>query len=204
MPAPDPRLRFLRAAIAGLGRLRGSGPIEQSEAFLTWRHRLFLLRELWGRGLDSLTSLALTKLAGGAQRRRADSLSLEPAGTDAADDERLQRIERTYTRIIQQYVPGRYGGRLTLISSLEGQVSSVRQALLPGRGPHDEGVPGGRRWGGHRLDPAGRQADPTLGWGKVAAEVKVVSVPGNHITCITEHVDILAERLQACLDEAQE
>jgi hypothetical protein len=37
----------------------------------------------------------------------------------------------------------------------------------------------------------------------VAAEVKVVSVPGNHITCITKHVDIVAERLQACLDEAQ-
>ena len=43
---------------------------------------------------------------------------------------------------------------------------------------------------------------PSAG-GRWRAEVKVLSVPGNHITCITRHVDGLAERLQACLDEAQ-
>jgi acyl-CoA synthetase (AMP-forming)/AMP-acid ligase II/thioesterase domain-containing protein len=203
MPAPDPRLRFLRAAIAGLGRLRGSGSAEQCEEFLTWRYRLFRLRELWGQGLGSLTSFPLTRLPGRAQRHRATSLNVEPTDTDAGDDDRLRRIERAYTRIVHQYIPGLYGGRLTLISCLEGQVSPVRGEVPPAHGPYAGGVSSARRWGGHRLDHAGRQADPTLGWGKVAAEVKVVSVPGNHITCITKHVDIVAERLQACLDEAQ-
>jgi acyl-CoA synthetase (AMP-forming)/AMP-acid ligase II/thioesterase domain-containing protein/acyl carrier protein len=203
MPAPDPRLRFLQAAIAAVGRLRGTGSVEQREAFLTWRYRLFRLRELWRHGLGLLTSFARTGLRGRAQRHQASSLSVGPTDTDAVDDDRLQRIERAYTRVVHQYIPGVYGGRLTLVSSLEGQISPVHGDLALARGPYSEGVFGGRGWGGHRLDQAGRQTDPTLGWGKVAAEVKVVSVPGNHITCITKHVDILAERLQACLDEAQ-
>jgi thioesterase domain-containing protein len=87
------------------------------------------------------------------------------------EDLRLERIARAYFRIIQQYVPGRYAGRLTLIASLEGR---SRQAV-----------------------------DPTLGWGQVAAEVEIVKVPGNHLTCVTTHVEALAKKLQHCLDEAR-
>jgi hypothetical protein len=42
-----------------------------------------------------------------------------------------------------------------------------------------------------------------MGWGNVAAEVAIQSLPGNHITCITDHVQILANKLSACLREAQ-
>lgn len=171
MPVPDPRLRFLRAAIAGLGRLRGLGLAEQSEAFLTWRYRILRLGELWREGSRSLIAFGVGKITGHARPRETGTLTPAPSATGPVDDERLRRIARAYRRIVQLYIPGRYAGRVTLISSLEG--------------------------------PASQSSDPTLGWRKVAADVNVVSVPGNHETCIIKHVDILAKRLQACLDEAR-
>ncbi len=171
MPVLDPRLRFLRAAITGLGGLRGLGPAEQSEAFLTWRYRVLRLGELWRQGFGSLIAFGLGKIAGHVRRRETDTPTPVPAATGPADDERFRRIGRAYRRIVEQYIPGRYAGRVTLISSLEGAAS--------------------------------QSSDPTLGWRKVAADVNVVSVPGNHLTCLTEHMDIVAERLQDCLDEAQ-
>jgi acyl-CoA synthetase (AMP-forming)/AMP-acid ligase II/thioesterase domain-containing protein len=171
IPAPDPRLRFLRAAINALGRLRWLGPAEQTEAFLTWRYRVLRLGELWRQGFRALIAFGVGKIAGRARRPEAGTSAPAPGATGPADDQRLERIARAYTRIIEQYIPGRYAGRVTLISSLEG--------------------------------PASRSSDPTLGWRKVAGDVKVVRVPGNHMTCITKDVDILAGRLQACLDEAQ-
>lgn len=47
--------------------------------------------------------------------------------------------------------------------------------------------------------------DPTMGWGKLAAEgVEIHVVPGNHYTLIGKpYVQVLAEQLRNCLDKAQ-
>jgi len=47
--------------------------------------------------------------------------------------------------------------------------------------------------------------DPTWGWGQLSAEpVEIHVVPGDHLTMMAEpHVQVLAERLRACLDKAQ-
>ncbi|MEN3334096.1 MAG: hypothetical protein V7641_3461 [Blastocatellia bacterium] len=50
------------------------------------------------------------------------------------------------------------------------------------------------------IEPAG---DATCGWRKAAAEVDTHIVPGGHLTCITEYVEHLAERLKLCLAQAQ-
>ena len=52
-------------------------------------------------------------------------------------------------------------------------------------------------------DPPDLPNDPTLGWGKVARAVDVHSVPGDHLTCLTKHVEILAEQVRVCLQKAQ-
>ena len=45
--------------------------------------------------------------------------------------------------------------------------------------------------------------DPTMGWGKAAPNIEVQMVPGDHVTCITRYVKTLADRMKACLDQAQ-
>jgi hypothetical protein len=45
--------------------------------------------------------------------------------------------------------------------------------------------------------------DPTMGWHRVARRVEVRAIRGAHLTCITRHVDVLAEQLRECLQEAQ-
>ena len=54
-------------------------------------------------------------------------------------------------------------------------------------------------------DLGANTSDATLGWGEFATEgVEVHVVPGNHATMVYDpHVIVLAERLRACLDQAQ-
>lgn len=44
--------------------------------------------------------------------------------------------------------------------------------------------------------------DPTAGWGKVADVVEVQRLPGNHLSCITEHVADLAKHIDYFLKKA--
>jgi amino acid adenylation domain-containing protein len=48
-------------------------------------------------------------------------------------------------------------------------------------------------------DPPEGPMDRTWGWGKVATAVQVHSVPGDHLTSLTRHADVLARQLRACL-----
>jgi thioesterase domain-containing protein len=41
--------------------------------------------------------------------------------------------------------------------------------------------------------------DPTLGWGRVVADVRTVVIPGDHLTCVTEHTDVLARHIADAL-----
>jgi len=76
-------------------------------------------------------------------------------------------------RATQNYVLHRYPGRITLFTA------------------------------GQEL--AGTSSDPTLGWSQwAAAGVEVHVVPGNHATMVYKpHVEVLAEKLRACLDQVQ-
>ena len=48
-----------------------------------------------------------------------------------------------------------------------------------------------------------RYDDPMLGWARRAREVRAFDVPGGHSSMLQEpHVEALADRLQACIDEA--
>jgi thioesterase domain-containing protein len=44
--------------------------------------------------------------------------------------------------------------------------------------------------------------DPTLGWSKVSKDLDVVRVPGNHATCVTDHVDHIAAQLRSSVERA--
>jgi hypothetical protein len=48
-----------------------------------------------------------------------------------------------------------------------------------------------------------RAHDPTLGWYKMAQEVDVHLIPGEHLNCITKYAQILAATLRTCLAQIQ-
>jgi thioesterase domain-containing protein/acyl carrier protein len=49
-----------------------------------------------------------------------------------------------------------------------------------------------------------RDPRPDLGWRAVTDELTVYTVPGDHVTCVAQHVADLGGRLAACLEAAQE
>ena len=94
----------------------------------------------------------------------------------ARTEERLREVEEaylSYIKAIADYVPQAYPGRVTLF------------------------------WGSEGAGPQEKAYDPTKGWGEVAAEVEVHSIPGGHLTCVTKHIQALAECLRSSLREAQ-
>jgi thioesterase domain-containing protein len=44
-------------------------------------------------------------------------------------------------------------------------------------------------------------SDRTAGWGKLVAQIEVHELPGNHATCQTEHVGVVAEHIGRCLHD---
>ncbi len=48
----------------------------------------------------------------------------------------------------------------------------------------------------------GSNADPTLGWSKVSPQVVLHRVPGDHHTCLTRHLNAVAEILRSGLERA--
>jgi thioesterase domain-containing protein len=44
--------------------------------------------------------------------------------------------------------------------------------------------------------------DPSIGWDHVAAEVETQTIPGDHLTCLSEHAGALAETIQYYLRKA--
>ncbi len=44
--------------------------------------------------------------------------------------------------------------------------------------------------------------DPTIGWSGVTSGVEVCPIPGDHLSCLTEHIDSLAQHLAGCLRAA--
>jgi aspartate racemase len=49
---------------------------------------------------------------------------------------------------------------------------------------------------------SGRNYDPmdrTAGWGKLAPQIEVYDLPGNHLTCLTEHAGVVAGHIARCL-----
>ena len=47
-------------------------------------------------------------------------------------------------------------------------------------------------------------SDPTLGWRNVSPEIDLHIVPGDHHTCLTKHLGVVAECLKSCLDRTHQ
>ncbi|MGB8476808.1 MAG: alpha/beta fold hydrolase, partial [Candidatus Acidiferrum sp.] len=104
---------------------------------------------------------------------QAKSAGLVPAELDISQARRFVNLLRSDLSATRNYGLHLYPGRVTLFKASE---------TLAGTSP-----------------------DPTLGWSEWArGGVEVHIVPGNHANLMYEpHVEVLAEKLTACLDQAQ-
>ena len=104
---------------------------------------------------------------------QAKSAGLVPAELDVSQARRFVDLLRSDLRATQNYGLHLYPGRITFFKASE------------------------------TLE--GASADPTLGWSDWASGgVEVHVVPGNHANLMYEpHVEVLAEKLTACLNQAQ-
>jgi thioesterase domain-containing protein/acyl carrier protein len=104
---------------------------------------------------------------------QAKSAGLVPAELDVSQARRFVELLRSDLRATQNYGLHLYPGRITFFKASE--------------------------------TPAGMSPDPTLGWNEWASGgVEVHVVPGNHANLMYEpHVEFLAEKLTACLNQAQ-
>jgi amino acid adenylation domain-containing protein len=163
--------RPLRAAGA-LGRLAGRTAAERMDRQVAVADHLRAfhreLRAHSAQGVAAVASLLWLKARRRLRPGPAGSAGDERTGGAAPGGEESERDLRMghVLRAVRTYVPGRYGGRVTLFWTDE---------------PHP--LP----W------------DRTLGWKKVAHEVDVVPIPGTHDSCVSVHLDALAERMSACL-----
>ncbi|HVB29717.1 MAG TPA: amino acid adenylation domain-containing protein [Terriglobia bacterium] len=104
---------------------------------------------------------------------RAKGAGLVPAELDVSQARRFVKQLRSDLRATQNYGLKHYPGRIAFFRASE--------------------------------TLAGTSSDPTLGWSEWArGGVEVHIVPGNHANLIYEpHVEVLAEKLTACLNQAQ-
>lgn len=130
MPAPDPRLRWVRAAVRAIGALRRQAPDAQDEAFLTWRWRFLQLSEAARGGVPRALAFALGKTAQKIRTALGRSTGAAPETGGAPGNDGGDPVGQAFRKMVDKYVPGRYDGRVTLFVSREGPVTWVNDATL--------------------------------------------------------------------------
>ncbi len=103
---------------------------------------------------------------------RARMANIMPPDAGLSQIRRLLKVYKANIQAMQSYIPQVYPSRITLFRASEGLAEDHQ--------------------------------DPSLGWREFAAGgVEVYTLPGDHYTMVREpHVQVLAGRLAACLDEA--
>jgi amino acid adenylation domain-containing protein len=112
------------------------------------------------------------------------------------------RASSTGRRSAGPELPARQGGSEGIQRVIRWDITAKYDTIMDGYVP--------RRYGGRislfwpeEAEPECGD-DPTMGWRKVAGGgVELYKIAGKHLTCITRHVDVLADRLNACLEKAQ-
>jgi amino acid adenylation domain-containing protein len=180
--ARNTRLGIIQSVVSGFDRLFGLDPDRQLEHFLFLRSRI-------------------------ARSKRALSRYAERLGelSRAEPDEQIAFIQNGAKTIFgkpgllqqAQYQNEKAGLREVSRWDMTAKYNRLMQGYVP------------RRYKGRitLFWPEGvirYPDDPTMGWGRVTSGgVDLYPIPGRHLTCITRHADVLAERLNACLHEAQ-
>lgn len=119
---PDPRLRFLRRWIRLLARLRGWDPEQEKASFLSWRYRVYHALALWQEGVGTMAGYYLRRFFPHRSLDREPERDPEPWLDD--------RMTQLYIQAVRLYVPEKYRGTVTVISSKAGPASRSGDVAL--------------------------------------------------------------------------
>lgn len=168
---PHPRLRYLKTLLRWVGRLRGWNRLRLEREFVIWRFRVFHALSLWNEGLGATVRYYLHRLVHGESPEEAWKDPVSPGGdaTDTGSDSSVN------DRITAEYL-------------------RVIRQYVPHGGCTTEVVLVSTMDG-----PASYSGDASLGWHRVAGKLRVVRVPGDHRTGITEYIEDIASHLRDVL-----
>ena len=152
---------WLNALIRLGGRLARIDVDAQTRLYARLRRFLVRASNVHRGGLRTFLSLCWGTVR--AELQRLSGATPEARGVPAQvfDNPVAPLADLRYRRILMNYRPKPYSGRVILLRTRAAQVSYP--------------------------------TDLTAGWGKLAAKVDVHHLPGDHITCQTEHVGDVAE-----------
>jgi hypothetical protein len=213
-PLASPRMRFLRDMLSGVAHWLRLGPEETVGLFLLLRGRWALVHRLYQYLRSRLKKVA--KLPLGAQSAWALSLTrriamgavggLVPIGAQAqaaGSDERgsVPTVQsRAHSNILVRQI-AKYG-----LTEKPVERAIVRYSRRPYRDrvaifwPVEQPIAMPSR-------PVAKWAemkDRSLGWRHVVSDLEIHELPGTRISSVTKGIDILVDRVKACLDKVPE
>jgi amino acid adenylation domain-containing protein len=176
-----PRMRFLQRLVFGLGYLRGLGSEETMGLFLRLRN-LYLYYT--GRMRD-VAQWALCKQIAWAFRQ-------------------VKRVVWKMARMVAS--AGFSRGNLF---PTDGEASQKKAAGNDPLRSYSRAMNSyvTRSYSGRVVlfwpieEPTSNSEDPSMGWGGAVHNIEVRRVPGDHTTCIRDHVRTLADQMKVCLDK---
>ncbi len=145
---------------------------------------------LYRRALDRLIAGAGRWIGFGPEKRLSLFLAVRARG------HRLRDVYRNFLhraglgpRFPKRLLTTRSAGREPFERALDGYLPRPYSGRLLVLWPVEEPFDTGR--------------DPTVGWGAVASRLRVTVVPGGHVTCVRDHLPMLADHIKTSLDEAE-
>lgn len=173
---PHPRLNLLRTALRRVGRLRGWDRSRLESEFVIWRFRVYHALSLWDQGLGMTLRYYLRRLIRGVPSGEAWQFPESPTADDPGAAGDAGAVDRMTTEYLRV----------------------IRQYVPQGRCAAEAVVVSTMQ------GPAAHLGDPTLGWRRVARRLRVMKVPGDHLTSLTEHLDDIAVHLREVLPRGTE
>jgi hypothetical protein len=186
VPANTPRLKILHDAACAVEDLLGLG--QEKKLFLKLRGRLLDARQFFLHGVRQSREVAglplgeqirwgfrLARRVAGSLKKPVHETSINDLGQSIPEG--LQILNRA----VATYVRRPYPGRVMFVWPAEEPVNMPDEPTL--------------KWD--------QVTDKSLGWSQVVRNLEICEVPGGYVTLVTKDINVLVDRMKACLDRAQ-
>jgi amino acid adenylation domain-containing protein len=182
-----PHWRSVKDAVAAVMSVCRRDSERSTDLFLRFRERRIRLRQFcayskkWLRETASMPVSGQIAHSAGKVKRLGLLLREKPWALEPVDPPPTDDLTSAYRRAVDSYVRRPYSGRVALYWPRKMPVKTL------GGPPRD--------WAS--------APDLSLGWRRIAAQVEVQPLPGDHTTSITTHVQSLASRLKMSIEQAR-